>query len=144
MMHCCKQVQLFSNVFENYVYQELEEYENLYNHEHYFEDKELPPSQIVHIASNDIQFEPEEKHENNCRVKALLNETKTVSPSEMVFNNLNFSDQLAKPFKTLEDSEDYDVPEFIEMPELHRKSEEDEELDDFTLLAGLAINNEAY
>ena len=76
---------------------ELEEYEISKAHENNIEEKELPGSHIIHIASNELGENSESTH----RLKTLFNESRVTSSAENFFNH-GFSDQLAKPYKFLD------------------------------------------
>ena len=98
-MHCCSKVQKFCNIYENYVFQELEEYKTLKMYE--YEDKELPQNHVAFAASKDIRLE--DSIESDCihKTKALFNESRVVLPTENIFRSPDFSEQLHRPFRAI-------------------------------------------
>lgn len=133
-------------MYENYVAQELDEYQITKAHENQYEEKELPSNSIIHAASNELGGDTESIH----RLKTLFNESKVTSSAENFFSH-GFSDQLAKPYKLFDflgrdESESYNdiVPKFIRMPELVTKTKLSEELDDYALMAGYALKDEEW
>jgi hypothetical protein len=111
------------------VYQELEEFEN----HHDFDERDVVyPANILYAPSMDISNDLE-KHAD---LKQMLNESKVVETSELIFNNNSFSEKLPRPLQIL--GKRRKNPEFLAMTKLARTISP-REFDECTFLAGMAL-----
>ena len=107
MLEICKRVQKFSNIYENYVQNEMEIYE--------------------------FQRQGDEANEE------------IVDEEEMFLNQYSYSDKLYRPLQNPQvEKRPESLPEWLEMANLAKKSEEEEHLDEFVILAGLAVKKDSF
>lgn len=107
-LSCCRKVQKFSNIYENYVYGELEEFDN----HHDFDERDV-------IYPNNILYAPAFDVDKNASLKQIINESKVVQQTELIFNNHSFSEKLARPMQIIGQKRKREkLPEFIEMNDL--------------------------
>ena len=68
-----------------------------------------------------------------------------VDESEIFLNQYSFGDKMHQPLQNMQPEKlPETLPKWLEMPDLLRKSEEEDYLDEFVLLAGAAINHESF
>ena len=80
------------------------------------------------------------------QTKTLLNESNVILPTENIFTNLDFSEQLHKPYKIMDKSAENHkyIPNFILMPEVTVKNEFQENLDESVYLAEYTLKDEDF
>ena len=68
-----------------------------------------------------------------------------VDDEEMFLNQYSYSEKLFKPLQNPQSEKvPGTLPEWLEMADLAKKTEEEEYLDEFVILAGLAIKKDSY
>ena len=81
--------------------------------------------------------------EKQANLKQIINESKIVEPTELVFNHTNFSEKLQRPMQVIGQKRKSEIlPEFLEMEYLPRT--QNDELEECTFLAGMALNHKDY
>ena len=80
--------------------------------------------------------------------KTLLNESSVIQPTENIFTNLDFSEQMHKPFRVMDklssSENQQNIPNFIVMPEITVKNEAQELLDECMYLAEYTLKDEDF
>lgn len=108
MLEICKRVQKFSNIYENYVQNEMEIYE----------------------------FQKEQGEGVNAEM---------VDEEEMFLNQYSFDDKLYRPLQNPQPEKlPESLPYWLEMEDLLKKTDEEEYLEEYVILAGIAIKKESF
>ena len=82
MLYCCRRVQSFTSIYENYVAQEIDLYEN----EHYFEDnKDLPATNILFASSLNL-YQNSSSATDHHQLKSIVNKNGPSDETELMFN----------------------------------------------------------
>jgi len=130
-LYCCKKVQHFVSVYENYVATEIENLENFYQ-----EEKEFPPKEIMFAGSKCFENTPEQ-----LQLKANEVDASFLEDAEKIFTQGRFTDKMIRPLiSSIEISE---LPHFLVQQNVTTSTEEDS-LDNIEMLAGIALRHHSY
>lgn len=124
-LHCCRKLQHFVSVFENYVAPELEDLD-LINQE-----KEFPPTNILFASSRESKPSDEA-----LKLRHLIAESNVVDETEMIFAQGRFTDKLPQPLKLGET----EVPQFL----VERQNSQDSEQEERLMMTDIALRHASF